>query len=204
MSVPPKTLQVWFDFASADSHPLCMVVGRAAADAGVALQWKPFRVEPIERRRDERDERPPPDERGSDETSYWHAFVQQCDQVGVKGRKPSTHPRDTIPALRAAIACEAEGLDMAAFVRAAFDANYVRDWDVSDPTVLGEVLVEIDYDAARVLERARALDSRAQLDANTAEALRQEFYGAPTLVAADGALHWGLDGLKRALEAAAA
>ena len=203
MSVPPKTLQVWFDFASPDSHPLAQVVGRRAADAGVAVVWKPFRLDPVERRRAEREELPPSDATGSDETSYWHAFVQQCDKAGVGGRKPSRHPRDTIPALRAALACEAEELDVAAFVRAAFDANYVKDWDIADPTVLGEVLVEIDYDAARVLERARALDIRAQLDANTAEALRQEFYDAPTLVAADGALHWGLDGLKRALAAAA-
>lgn len=204
MSVPPRTLQVWFDFASADSHPLAMVVARRAADAQVAVQWRPFRVEPVERRRAERDELPPPDERGSDETSYWHAFVRQCDEAGVKGRRPSHHPRDSIPALRAALACEAEGLDAGAFIRAAFDANYVRDWNIGDATVLGEVLVEIDYDAARVLERARSLEVRAQLDANTAEALRQEFYGAPTLIASDGALHWGVDGLKRALAAAAA
>lgn len=203
MSVPPRTLQVWFDFASADSHPLAMAVGRAAADAGVALEWRPFRVEPVERRRAEREDLPPPDERGSDETSYWAAFVKQCGKAGVKGRKPSTHPRDSIPALRAALACEAEGLDMGAFVRAVFDANYVKDWDISDATVLGEILVEIDYDAARVLERSRQLDCRARLDANTAEALRQEFSGAPTLIASDGGLHWGLDGLKRALEAAA-
>ena len=63
--------------------------------------------------------------------------------------------------------------------------------------------MEIDYDAGRVLERARALDSRAQIDSNTAEALRQEFQGAPTMVTPDGELHWGLDGLAGALRAAA-
>ena len=203
MSTPAGTVEVWFDFASADSHPVAQVVGRRAADAGVALRWRPFRLAPVQRRREEREGRPGGD-RGMEERAYWRAFVDACEKAHVPGRKPSHHPRDTIPALRAALACEAEGLDMAAFVRAVFDADYVKDWDISDPTVLGEILVEIDYDAGRVLERARQLDVRAQLDANTAEALRQAFFGAPTLTAPDGELHWGLDGMAAALRSAAA
>lgn len=203
MSVPSKTVEFWYDFASADSHPVAQLIGRRAADAGVAVVWRPFRLEPIARRREEVDERPFVDDRGERDAIYWRNFVHACDLAHVSGRRPSHHPRDSIPALRAALACEAEGLDAATFVRAAFDANYVRDWDIADPGVLGEILVEIDYDAARVLERARALDIRAQLDANTAEALRQEFYGAPTLVTPDGELHWGLDGLPTALRLAA-
>ncbi len=202
MSDAPPAVEVWFDFASPDSHPVAQVVGRQAADAGVPLRWKPFRVAPVQRRREEQDEPPPVLDHGESEQVYWRAFVSACDKAGVKGRRPSHHPRDTIPALRAALACEAEGLDMAAFVRAAFDADYVKDWDISDPTVLGEILVEIDYDAARVLERARTLEVRAQLDANTAEALRREFFGAPTLIDTRGGLHWGLDGVAAALRAA--
>lgn len=202
MSVPPRTVQFWYDFASPDSHPVAQVIGRRAADAGLAVVWKPFRSAPVVRRREERDQAPAPDE--TFQADYWRQFTHACDLAGVPGMRPSHHPRDAIPALRAALACEAEGLDAPAFVRAVFDANYVRDWDIADPGVLGEVLVEIDYDAARVLERARDLAIRAQLDANTAEALRQEFNDAPTLVTADGELHWGLDGLAGALKGARA
>ncbi len=202
MSVPARTVEFWYDFASADSHPVAQLIGRRAADAHVAVRWRPFRVAPVLRRREEREDMPPP---GDDfQHAYWAQFVETCERAGVRGRHPSHHPRDSIPALRCALACEAEGLDPAAFVRAVFDANYVKDWDISDPTVLGEILVEIDYDAARVLARARDLAIRAQLDANTAEALRQEFYDAPTVVAPDGERHWGLDGLPGALRDAAA
>ena len=202
MSVAPKTLELWFDFASPDCHPVAQVAGRRAADAGVAVVWRPFRLEPVERRREARDE-VPPDDTGEVQRLAWANFVHACDLAGVKGRRPSHHPRDSLPALRAALACEAEGLDMAAFARAVFLANYVDDWDIADPTVLGEILVEIDYDGARVLERARSLDIRAALDANTAEALRLDLYGAPTLIDPTGEIHWGLDGLAGALRAAA-
>ncbi len=202
MSVPPRTIQLWYDFNSPNSHPVAQVIGRRAADVGVVVVWRPFRVAPIERRREEMEDMPPFD--GHEvEHLFWRNFVHACDQAGVQGLRPTMFPKDSIPALRAAIACEMEGLDQATFVRAVFDACYAKDWDIADPTVLGEILVEIDYDAGRVLERARALDARAQIDANTAEALRQEFYGAPTMVTPDGELHWGLDGLAGALRAAA-
>ncbi len=203
MTVPARTLEFWYDFNSPDSHPVAQVIGRRAADLGVAVVWRPFRVGPIERRREEREDMPPADPHEVQEL-YWRNFVHSCDQAGVQGLRPSHFPKDSIPALRAAVACGLEGLDPAAFARAVFDACYAKDWDIADPTVLGEVLVEIDYDAARVLERANALDARAQIDSHTAEALRQEFYGAPTMVGPDGELHWGLDGLAGALRAAAA
>lgn len=202
MSVPARTLEFWYDFNSPNSHPVAQVIGRRAADAGVAVVWRPFRVGPVERRREEREEMPPVD--GHEvEALFWRNFVHACDQAGVQGLRPTMFPKDSIPALRAAVACELEGLDQATFVRAAFDACYAKDWDIGDPSVLGEVLVEIDMDAARVLERANSLDARARIDANTAEALRQEFYGAPTMITPDGELHWGLDGLPGALRAAA-
>lgn len=202
MSVPPRTLEFWYDFNSPDSHPVAQVIGRRAADAGVQVIWRPFRVGPVERRREEREDMPPSDPHEVQEI-YWRNFVHSCDQAGVQGLRPTMFPKDSIPALRAAVACGLEGLDQATFARAVFDACYARDWDIADPTQLGEILVEIDYDAARVLERARGLDARAQIDANTAEALRQEFYGAPTMVTPDGELHWGYDGLPGALRAAA-
>ena len=202
MTVPARTLEFWYDFNSPDSHPVAQVIGRRAADLGVAVVWKPFRVGPLERRREEREDMPPADPHEVQEI-YWRNFVHSCDQAGVQGLRPTMFPKDSIPALRAAVACGLEGLDPATFARAVFDACYAKDWDIADPTVLGEILVEIDYDAARVLERANALDARAQIDSHTAEALRQEFYGAPTLVTPDGELHWGYDGLPGALRAAA-
>lgn len=202
MTVPPRTLEFWYDFNSPDSHPVAQVIGRRAADVGVAVVWKPFRVGPIERRREEREDMPPADPHEV-EALFWRNFVHSCDQAGVEGLRPTLFPKDSIPALRAAVACGLEGLDVATFVRAAFDACYAKDWDIADPTVLGEVLVEIDYDAARVLERSRSLEARAQIDSHTAEALRQEFSGAPTMVTPDGELHWGLDGLPGALRVAA-
>ena len=202
MTVAPRSVEFWYDFNSPNSHPVAQVIGRRAADLGVAVAWRPFRVAPIERRREEMEDMPPAD--GHEvEHLFWRNFVHACDQAGVQGLRPTMFPKDSIPALRAAVACELEGLDAATFVRAAFDACYAKDWDIADPTVLGEVLVEVDYDAARVLERSRGLDARARIDANTAEALRQEFYGAPTVVTPDGELHWGLDGLAGALRAAA-
>lgn len=198
------TLDLWFDFAGADSHPVAQVVEARAGAAGVTVRWRPFRVAPVERRREEREDLPPPDDQGLFLADYWRQFVHSCELAGVKGRRPHHHPADSIPALRVALTCEAEGFDPAPFIRAVFDAIYVDDHDPADPELLRGFLKGLGPDADRVWERSRALDTRAQLDANTAEALRMELYGAPTMIAADGELHWGLDGLDGAIRSAAA
>ena len=41
MSVPARTVEFWYDFASADSHPVAQLIGRRAADAHVAVRWRP-------------------------------------------------------------------------------------------------------------------------------------------------------------------
>ena len=139
MTVAPRSVEFWYDFNSPNSHPVAQVIGRRAADLGVTVAWRPFRVAPIERRREEMEDMPPAD--GHEvEHLFWRNFVHACDQAGVQGLRPTMFPKDSIPALRAAVACELEGLDAATFVRAAFDACYAKDWDIADPTVLGEVL----------------------------------------------------------------
>ena len=112
-------------------------------------------------------------------------------------------PRNSLPALRAALAVEAEGLSIAAFSRAVFDANFARDQDISDVGRLGEILAEIDMPGAAVLERAQTPEVKEALKAQTDEAHGLGVFGAPSFTTADGELFWGFDHMDAALAWAA-
>lgn len=161
MSAP--VLEFWCGLGSPESHALAAALRAAAADAGLTVRWRPFLAQ-------------------ADDPAALDRAEAACRAAGAPFRRPGVFPRDGAPAARALLACEALDLDPGAFGRAVLDANFVRDWDVADVGALGEVLVEIDYDAARVLERALAPEVEAELERGAAQARARGWAGAPVLV----------------------
>ena len=184
-------LDFWYDFASAYSHPAAMTVERRAADAGMAVCWRPFLLAA------------PPFAGDAEERDVVQDVARTCRDAGVAFAPPTMMPRGSLAALRAALACEALGFSIAAFSRAVFDANFVRDQDISDLGRLGELLAEIDMPGAAVLESARSPEIKDALKAQTEEAHRLGVLGAPTFATSDGELFCGFDRMDQALAAAA-
>lgn len=194
-------LDFWFDFASAYSHPAAMTVERRAADAGVAIRWRPFLLGAVLQR--QRGLTAPPFVGHAEKERYVARDVARaCSDAGVAWTPPTVMPRASLAALRAALACEAQGLSIAAFSRAVFDANFARDQDISDVGRLGELLAQIDMPGAAVLERARSPEIKDALKAQTEAAHDLGVFGAPTFATADGELFWGFDRMDQALAAA--
>ena len=192
----------WYDFASTYSYPAAMTVGRRAADAGVEVAWRPFLLGPLFHAQQGLTDSPfnLHKEKG---VWMWRDLARACERAGVPLRKPTVFPRNSLNAARAALACEALGLDVAAFSRAVYDANFARDQDISDVGRLGEILAEIDYPGGAVLERARSDEIKTALKAQTAAAMDRGLFGAPSFVAEDGELFWGFDRMDEALSWAA-
>lgn len=157
------TLDFWCGPGSPESYALAWRLRAAAADAGVLVRWRPFLAQ-------------------ADEPAALDRAEAACRAAGAPFRRPGVFPRDGAPAARVLLACEALELDPGAFGRAVLDANFVRDWDVADVRALGEVLVEIDYDAARVLEHARGPAVEAELARGVAQARANGWAGSPVLV----------------------
>ena len=171
MSAAPRpVVEAWIGLGAPEAYPFAERLRVAAAEAGVAVHWRPALAQ------------------GPDDAALVRAQAQ-CAALGLPFRRPSTFPRDGAPAARRVLACQAigaaEGADPATLVRAVLDANFARDHDIADPSRLGEILAEIDYDAMRVLERANAPDIEARLEAQAARARGAGWIGAPVLTVGD-------------------
>ena len=121
-------------------------------------------------------------------------FKEHIDAPYVPGRpRPpgATHSgRDSAQACRAApngssdaqaCAGATEGWEPQ-FVRAAFCANFAEDRDIADPATLKGLLTELAVEPGPALERAVSPEVRAQLRANTGEAMQIGIFGASSYV----------------------
>ena len=114
----------------------------------------------------------------------WQAHVQ-----GVDLQLPASHPFNPLALLRLAVACQADGLPNRYVCETIFRHVWQGGAQATDPLRL-QALTE-------TLAPARAVNSdevKAQLKANTDEALALGVFGVPTF-AVEGKLFWGLDAL---------
>ena len=187
-------MQFWFDFASTYSYVAALRVEDACARAGVSLEYKPFLLGPLfEQQLGIRDSpfnvRP---ERGR---YMWRDLERLCEKYELPWRRPGVFPRSS--ALAARVACCA-GAAVGPLVRATFRANFAEDQDIAQPEVMRALVDGLGGDGAQALELAASSDVRAQLRANTAEAMRMGIFGAPDFLA-KGELFFGQDRLDDAV-----
>ena len=193
------TIEFWYDFASTYSYPAAMTLARRAANAGVAAVWRPMFVGALFHAQQGIADSPfnLHKQKGA---FMWKDMERLCARLNLPLTRPTVFPRNSLPAARMALACEAEGLDVGVFSRAVYDASFARDLDISDPTVLGEIIAEIDYSGSDVLARAASPEIKAALKSQTDAAAAKGVFGAPTFTTLDGELFWGQDRLDEALD----
>jgi 2-hydroxychromene-2-carboxylate isomerase len=121
-----------------------------------------------------------------------------CANYGLPLHRPSRFPRSGLLAAR--IACAAEGAAwLPEFVRAVYHANFAQDREISDRSVIAELLDALGEPAAAWIERAKTDEAKGRLRARTEEAQRRGIFGAPSFIVA-GELFWGNDRLEDALD----
>ena len=112
-------------------------------------------------------------------------------------RRPSRFPRGSVVAARVACLGAREPWGPA-FVRAVYTANFVDDREIGEATVVAELLRDLGVDGDDVVSRAHDVEAKANLRANTDDAIRLGIFGAPSFVVGDE-LFWGNDRLEDAL-----
>lgn len=182
-------MEFWFDFASTYSYVAAMRVGAECARAGVPLAYRPFLLGPIFTEllgiRDS-----PFNVQEVRGRYMWRDLERLCEKHGLPWQRPSVFPRNSLLAAR--VACALNGDARAAFVKAAFSANFAEDRDIAAPDVL------LPLAGAEALERAQSADIKAQLRANTDEARRSGIFGAPDFTVGSE-LFFGQDRLEDAI-----
>lgn len=194
-SAPVATLQFWFEFASTYSYPAAMRIGTRAATAGVAIEWRPFLLGPIFQAQGWNDS--PFNVYPVKGRYMWRDLERVCGREGIALNHPSRFPRPSLVAARVAClgASESWGPD---FVRGVYHANFVEDREIGESDVIAAILRDVGCDAETTLARAQTPEGKAQLRANTDEAIALGIFGAPSFVV-DRELFWGNDRLEDAL-----
>jgi 2-hydroxychromene-2-carboxylate isomerase len=119
----------------------------------------------------------------------WRDLARLCVKHRLPWRQPSVFPRSSVLAARVALA---SGERIVEVSKALFRLNFAEDRDIADPLVVGEI---VDPD---VLARASSPEMKSLLRANTDEAVRLGFFGAPNLMVG-GEHFFGQDRLEDAL-----
>lgn len=116
--------------------------------------------------------------------------------------QPAHFPVADLPAATLVIAAEKSGQDALALSHAIMRAVWAEERDVSDPATLKAIADAAGLDGATLLEAAEVPSCATQYEANTAEAIERNVFGAPFFFYGDEPF-WGqdrLDLLDRALQ----
>lgn len=191
-------LEFWYEFASTYSYPAAMRIEGLAAEAGVAVAWRPFLLGPLLH-----------EHQGMTDSPFnvvpikgqymWRDMERVCDQQGLPLTHPSQFPRNTLLAARCAVAGLDEGWTPA-FTRAVYQANFVADLNIGDAEVIGALLAEVGAAPEAVLAATRGDAVKARLKAHVDQARARGVFGSPSFITADGELFWGNDRLEQALD----
>ncbi|MEO6026978.1 MAG: 2-hydroxychromene-2-carboxylate isomerase [Candidatus Binatia bacterium] len=188
-------LQFWFEFASTYSYPAAMGVEARATAAGLTVEWRPLLLGPIFQAQGWTDS--PFNIYPVKGRYMWRDLERICEKEGLEFARPSRFPRPSLLAAR--VACVGATAPWGpAFVRAVYRANFVDDREISEPTVIADIVQRLGVVAEAVLTEAQQPDAKARLRANTEEAIALGVFGAPTF-SIGSELFWGNDRLEDAI-----
>lgn len=190
-------LEFWFEFASTYSYIAAEEIEEKASAVGVQVIWRPFLLGPVFAGQGWRDS--PFNLYPAKGAYMWRDIERLCRRKPIAWRRPSVFPRNGLLAARVATALEASKM-LPDFVRSVYRANFFSDLDISQASVLAEILRSLSLDAQATLEQASDEAVKRSLRERTAEAMSRGVFGAPSFFVKDE-LFWGSDRLDAALEA---
>ncbi len=189
-------VEFWYEFASTYSYPAAMRVERAAAEAGVALAWRPFLLGPIFGAQGWNDS--PFNIYPAKGKYMWRDMARICAAQDLVLKEPVRFPQNGLKAARLALIGQDEPWGPE-FTRRVYLANFAEQKDISDESVLAAILAALGLDAAALAARASEPANKERLKTQTAEAIAKGVFGAPSFIVGEE-LFWGNDRLEAALQ----
>ncbi|HKU98713.1 MAG TPA: DsbA family protein [Vineibacter sp.] len=190
-----QPVEFWYDFASPYSWMAAERIDGLAAAAGLAVQWRPFIIGPILRLRPDNPspfQNAPPAQR-----AYRRRDAERlCASYGLALHWPSSYPRNGLLGARLARAAAPD--IRPALSRAIYRANFVDDREISDATVLRDVVAAQGVDAEALLAAALTDENKRGLIADVDAAMAHGIFGAPSFLIGQE-LFWGNDRLEQAI-----
>jgi 2-hydroxychromene-2-carboxylate isomerase len=191
-----QNVDFWYDFASTYSYPAAMRIEALAAGRDIALRWRPFLLGPIFAEQGWRDS--PFNLYAAKGRYMWRDLERICSQYALPFHRPAPFPQNTILAARAALAVADDARP--AFTRAVFSAEFGQSRPIAERSVITEILRDMGYHPAEILERAATEAVKQKLRMQNEEAKRLGIFGSPCVTIEGGDLFWGNDRLETALD----
>lgn len=194
-SATPPAIEFWFDFGSNYSYLSMMRIEAAAAQAGVAVAWRPFLLGAIFR---DFGWSTSPFVLQKEKGDYmWKDMQRQCRKYGLAWARPTTFPRAAILPSRVALLGTEQpwGGD---FNRAMMTMNFAADRDIDSAEAVGETLSALGLPAQAIIDEAQSDANKLRLRKQTETARARGVFGAPTFFIGED-MYWGNDRLDDAL-----
>jgi 2-hydroxychromene-2-carboxylate isomerase len=192
-----RTIDFYFDFPSPYAYMAHTQLPRIAVENGAAVIYHPFRILELMKI-----------------VGNWPTTVE-CRNKGTYAgadlqrwtkrykvdfaRNPHSNSFDFAELNRGALIALEDGRG-AEYVTAVFAAIWGKPEDLSQRSVLIDVLERADFDAQRLLDRASTGSMIAQLEAETKAAAERGVFGAPTMFVGDQ-MYFGNDRFDFVIEA---
>jgi 2-hydroxychromene-2-carboxylate isomerase len=189
-------LDFWFEFASTYSYPAMMRISSLAADAGIALKFRPFLLRPVFKTQGW--ETSPFNLYAAKGRNMWRDMERLCEELKLPFQRPEPFPQNSLQAARLALV----GLDAQwgeDFCRSVFRAEFAQDRRIDDRAVLSGLLAELSVDPNPIFAAAQSDAIKAKLRSRTEEVIQLGIFGAPSFITTGGELFWGNDRLERAM-----
>jgi 2-hydroxychromene-2-carboxylate isomerase len=197
------TLEFFYDVGSPWTYLAFHKIEEVAAEAGARLVWKPILVGGVFNAVNPGvyAARANPTKARSDYMAK--DLADWARQYGLRiVWPPSVFPVNSVAAMRGVLAAfdAGRGVD---FSRAAFEAYWGEDRDISREEVLSDVAARVGLDPAELLARIATPELKQRLRANTDELVARGGFGSPTIFVAGDDLYFGNDRLCLVREALA-
>jgi 2-hydroxychromene-2-carboxylate isomerase len=185
-------LEFFFDVSSPWTYLAFHNVQPMAAELGVAIEWKPILVGGVFNAVNQSvyESRANP----VLVKARWHkkSMMDWARLAGLKIRfPPSVFPVNSVTVMRACCALEPD--PMIRFARAAFEAYWGDDVDISKEDAVRAIAARAGQDADALLAAANSPEMKAQLRANTDEVIARGGFGSPTMFVNGDDMYFGND-----------
>jgi 2-hydroxychromene-2-carboxylate isomerase len=191
--MPP--IEFFFDCSSPWTYLAFENIQPMAAELGFEIKWRPILVGGIFNTINpsvyEGRERPVPAK-----ARYSGKDLQDWARVaGLKIKMPpSVFPVNSVKVMRGCIALEPRG-KLVDFARAAFQAYWSEDQDISQDAVIGQVCARAGVDPKALFAAIAEQGPKDQLRANTDEVMARGGFGSPTIFVGGTDMYFGNDRL---------
>jgi 2-hydroxychromene-2-carboxylate isomerase len=191
------TIEFYFDFPSPYAYLAHTQLPSIAAEHNAEIMYHPFRILELMKLVGNR----PTTIECKSKGKYASIDLQRwTKRYGVEfARNPHSRSFDFAELDRGALVAIADGRG-AEYVTAVFSGIWAKQANLSQRSVLIDLLGRAGFDAPRLLERACGEETIAKLEAETAAAAERGVFGAPTMFVGDH-MYFGNDRLDFVAEA---